>query len=111
MVTNIILDLKYTVFGKVIDGWDTLDALERLPVNPKNFKPVKGTFSFILNYSFTKTNIFLYSYPSQVFLVNYLIIDTNILYCDLSYSYPSQVFRVNYLMIDTNILYCDLSYS
>ena len=49
-LTIMILDLKYTVFGKVIDGWDTLDALERLPVNPKNFKPVKGTFSFILNY-------------------------------------------------------------
>ena len=25
------LDLKYTVFGKVIDGWDTLDELEKLP--------------------------------------------------------------------------------
>ena len=57
MGTIIILDLKYTVFAKVIDGWDTLDALERLPVNPKNFKPVKGIFSFILNYSLTKTNI------------------------------------------------------
>ena len=37
-----ILDLKNTVFGKVIDGLDNLDALERQPVNPKNFKPVKG---------------------------------------------------------------------
>ena len=36
------LDLKYTVFAKVIDGWDTLDALERLPVNPKNYKPEQG---------------------------------------------------------------------
>ena len=36
------LDLKYTVFGKVIDGWDTLDELEKLPVNPKNYKPVPG---------------------------------------------------------------------
>ncbi|XP_023339111.1 peptidyl-prolyl cis-trans isomerase-like 3 [Eurytemora carolleeae] len=43
------LDLKYTVFGKVIDGWDTLDALERLPVNPKNFKPVKGEEARISN--------------------------------------------------------------
>merc|ERR1719461_1911067 len=36
------LDLKYTVFGKVIDGWDTLDELERIPVNPKNHRPLKG---------------------------------------------------------------------
>ena len=36
------LDLKYTVFGKVIDGWDTLDELEKLQVNPKNYKPVPG---------------------------------------------------------------------
>nr|XP_023025102.1 peptidyl-prolyl cis-trans isomerase-like 3 [Leptinotarsa decemlineata] len=34
------LDLKYTVFGKVIDGLDTLDELEKVPVNPKNFRPV-----------------------------------------------------------------------
>ena len=43
------LDLKNTVFGKVIDGWDSLDALERLPVNPKNYKPVsekKDRFEF-----------------------------------------------------------------
>ncbi|KAE9402908.1 cyclophilin-like protein [Gymnopus androsaceus JB14] len=31
------LDGKYTIFGKVIDGADsTLDAMERVPVNPKN---------------------------------------------------------------------------
>jgi len=36
------LDLKYTVFGKVIDGWDCLDALERCPVNVKNHKPLPG---------------------------------------------------------------------
>merc|ERR1712034_310597 len=36
------LDLKYTVFGKVIDGWDTLDELEKLQTNPKNHKPVPG---------------------------------------------------------------------
>eukprot|EP00088_Acartia_fossae_P064591 TRINITY_DN79522_c0_g1_i1.p1 TRINITY_DN79522_c0_g1~~TRINITY_DN79522_c0_g1_i1.p1 ORF type:complete len:164 (+),score=31.10 TRINITY_DN79522_c0_g1_i1:29-520(+) len=41
------LDLKNTVFGKVIDGWDSLDQLERLPVNPKNFKPVQGKESRI----------------------------------------------------------------
>ncbi|CAH1118984.1 unnamed protein product [Phaedon cochleariae] len=34
------LDLKYTVFGKVIDGLETLDELEKVPVNPKNFRPV-----------------------------------------------------------------------
>lgn len=34
------LDLKYTVFGKVIDGFDTLDQLEKVPVNPKN-RPLK----------------------------------------------------------------------
>jgi len=36
------LDLKYTVFGKVIDGFDALDALERLPVNAKH-RPLKET--------------------------------------------------------------------
>ena len=36
------LDLKYTAFGKVIDGFDALDALERVEVNAK-FKPVKET--------------------------------------------------------------------
>ncbi|KAJ4477384.1 cyclophilin-like domain-containing protein [Lentinula aciculospora] len=31
------LDGKYTIIGKVIDGADsTLDAMERIPVNPKN---------------------------------------------------------------------------
>lgn len=30
------LDMKYTVFGKVIDGFDTLDELEKLPVNEKH---------------------------------------------------------------------------
>lgn len=34
------LDLKYTLFGKVIDGLDVLDELEKVPVNPKNFKPL-----------------------------------------------------------------------
>ncbi|CAH1975764.1 unnamed protein product [Acanthoscelides obtectus] len=34
------LDLKYTIFGRVIDGLETLDELEKVPVNPKNFKPV-----------------------------------------------------------------------
>jgi peptidyl-prolyl cis-trans isomerase-like 3 len=30
------LDNKYTVFGKVIDGFDVLDALESLPVDEKH---------------------------------------------------------------------------
>jgi len=34
------LDLKYTVFGRVIDGMETLDELEKLPVNEKNFRPI-----------------------------------------------------------------------
>ncbi|XP_049812922.1 peptidyl-prolyl cis-trans isomerase-like 3 isoform X2 [Schistocerca nitens] len=37
------LDLKYTIFGKVIDGFETLDELEKLPVNPKNYKPLTET--------------------------------------------------------------------
>ncbi|KAI9188157.1 Peptidyl-prolyl cis-trans isomerase cyp10 [Blastocladiella emersonii ATCC 22665] len=34
------LDAKYTVFAKVIDGWDTLDELEKLPVDAKH-RPTK----------------------------------------------------------------------
>lgn len=30
------LDMKYTVLGKVIDGFDTLDELEKLPVDEKH---------------------------------------------------------------------------
>ncbi|XP_014092651.2 peptidyl-prolyl cis-trans isomerase-like 3 [Bactrocera oleae] len=33
------LDLKYTLFGRVIDGFDALDELEKLPVNPKSYRP------------------------------------------------------------------------
>ena len=33
------LDGKYTVFGKVIDGIETLDELEKLPVNEKTYRP------------------------------------------------------------------------
>ena len=35
------LDMKYTVFGKVIDGLETLDELEKLPVNEKTYRPLK----------------------------------------------------------------------
>ena len=34
------LDMKYTIFGKVIDGNETLDDLEKLPVNEKTYKPL-----------------------------------------------------------------------
>ncbi|KPP72005.1 peptidyl-prolyl cis-trans isomerase-like 3-like [Scleropages formosus] len=34
------LDMKYTVFGKVIDGFETVDELEKLPVNEKTFRPL-----------------------------------------------------------------------
>eukprot|EP01041_Mallomonas_annulata_P000527 gene527-1003_t len=30
------LNNKYTIFGKVIDGFETLDAMERVPVGKKN---------------------------------------------------------------------------
>ena len=29
------LDMKYTVFGKMIDGDETLDAIEKVLINPK----------------------------------------------------------------------------
>ncbi|KAH7641235.1 LOW QUALITY PROTEIN: peptidyl-prolyl cis-trans isomerase-like 3 [Dermatophagoides farinae] len=35
------LDLKYTIFAKVIDGMDTLNDLEKVAVNPKNYRPLK----------------------------------------------------------------------
>ncbi|KAK7582302.1 hypothetical protein V9T40_013747 [Parthenolecanium corni] len=34
------LDLKYTIFGKLIDGFEVLDELEKLSVNPKTYKPL-----------------------------------------------------------------------
>ncbi|KAJ3665336.1 hypothetical protein Zmor_000835 [Zophobas morio] len=34
------LDLKYTMFAKVIDGFETLDELEKVPVNQKNYRPL-----------------------------------------------------------------------
>ena len=36
------LDLKYTVFGRVIDGFDALDAIEKLPVDAKH-RPLTET--------------------------------------------------------------------
>ncbi|TNM89323.1 hypothetical protein fugu_003557 [Takifugu bimaculatus] len=37
------LDMKYTAFGKVIDGLETLDEIEKLPVNEKTFRPLTET--------------------------------------------------------------------
>lgn len=34
------LDMKYTIFGKVIDGFDVLDDFEKLQVNEKNYRPL-----------------------------------------------------------------------
>uniref|UniRef100_A0A0X3PUE2 Peptidyl-prolyl cis-trans isomerase n=1 Tax=Schistocephalus solidus TaxID=70667 RepID=A0A0X3PUE2_SCHSO len=35
-----MLDMKYSIFGKVIDGWDVLDELERAPVEDKTYRPL-----------------------------------------------------------------------
>jgi peptidyl-prolyl cis-trans isomerase-like 3 len=37
------LDLKYTIFGRVIDGFEALEELEKLPINPKNYRPLTET--------------------------------------------------------------------
>lgn len=37
------LDLKYTVFGRVIDGFDTLEALENTPVKENSHRPINDT--------------------------------------------------------------------
>ncbi|XP_013396752.1 peptidyl-prolyl cis-trans isomerase-like 3 [Lingula anatina] len=34
------LDMKYAVFGRVIDGFDTLDEIEKQPVAEKTFRPL-----------------------------------------------------------------------
>ncbi|KAK2187239.1 hypothetical protein NP493_172g02054, partial [Ridgeia piscesae] len=34
------LNMKYTVFAKVIDGWDTLNELEKQPVQEKTYRPL-----------------------------------------------------------------------
>jgi peptidyl-prolyl cis-trans isomerase-like 3 len=34
------LNLKYTIFGQIIDGHNTLDAIERVPVAGKKHRPV-----------------------------------------------------------------------
>lgn len=33
------LDMKYTIIGHVIDGFETLDDLEKLPINEKTYRP------------------------------------------------------------------------
>ncbi|KAL7052148.1 hypothetical protein ACKWTF_004788 [Chironomus riparius] len=37
-----MLDLKYTVFGRVIAGFETLEELEKLSVDPKTFRPIQS---------------------------------------------------------------------
>eukprot|EP01135_Chromosphaera_perkinsii_P000810 Nk52_evm98s151 gene=Nk52_evmTU98s151 len=37
------LDMKYMVFGKVIDGFEVLDALEKVPVDGKN-RPLNAVY-------------------------------------------------------------------
>ena len=34
------LDMKYTIVGKVIDGLDTIDEMEKQPVKEKTYKPL-----------------------------------------------------------------------
>jgi len=33
------LDMKYTIFGRMIDGDETLDAIEKVLIDPKTFRP------------------------------------------------------------------------
>lgn len=33
------LDMKYTIFAHVIDGFETLDELENIPVDEKTYRP------------------------------------------------------------------------
>lgn len=35
------LDGKHTVFGKLVGGEEILDAIERIPLQPKTDKPLK----------------------------------------------------------------------
>lgn len=48
------LDMKYTIFGHVIDGMDTLDELENIPVNEKTYRP---------NYDIKIKNVTIHSNP------------------------------------------------
>ncbi|VDK51538.1 unnamed protein product [Cylicostephanus goldi] len=42
------LDLKYTVFGRVIDGFDALDELETIKVDAKYRPVVEQSFPYVL---------------------------------------------------------------
>nr|XP_002124966.1 peptidyl-prolyl cis-trans isomerase-like 3 [Ciona intestinalis] len=35
------IDMKYTIFGRVIDGNEVLDDLEKVPVNEKTYRPLR----------------------------------------------------------------------
>ena len=38
------ISLCVILFGRVIDGMDTLDDLEKVPVNDKNYRPVQDLY-------------------------------------------------------------------
>lgn len=40
IVFNHFLRISFLLFSRVIDGWETLDELEKQPVKEKNFKPL-----------------------------------------------------------------------
>ncbi|RNA22401.1 peptidyl-prolyl cis-trans isomerase-like 3 [Brachionus plicatilis] len=48
------LDMKYTIFAHVIDGFETLDELEKIPVNEKNYRP---------NYDIKIKNVTIHANP------------------------------------------------
>lgn len=43
VVFGILTVSKFVVVFRVIDGLETLEQLEKLPVNPKNYKPLTET--------------------------------------------------------------------
>lgn len=48
------LDMKYTIFAQVIDGFETLDELEKIPVNEKTYRP---------NYDIKIKNVTIHANP------------------------------------------------
>jgi peptidyl-prolyl cis-trans isomerase-like 3 len=48
------LDMKYTIFGHVIDDMDTLDELEKIPTDEKTFRP---------NYDIKIKNVTIHANP------------------------------------------------
>jgi len=35
------LNNKFSIFGRILDGWETLDAIEKVPVGGKNSRPLQ----------------------------------------------------------------------